>query len=68
MGSLQIVASKDDYRIFDIDENQMIIKGIHSFRNALSVYERLTSLKESVTQYAPKPHKNHFERIFAQAS
>ena len=55
MGSLHIVASKEDYRIFDADKNQMLVRGIHSFRSALTVYERLTSIKESVAQYAQKP-------------
>lgn len=50
MGSLQIVATKKDYSILDIDNNQILARGIHSFRNALTIYERLNSLKESMNQ------------------
>lgn len=63
MGSLQIVASKEDYKIFDTDKNQMLIKGIRSFRNALTVYERLISLKESATQYPPRPFSRSCNRV-----
>lgn len=53
MESLQIVASQEDYKIFDHDENQVLVSGIDSFRHALTLYERLISLREAVTRYDP---------------
>lgn len=55
MGSLQIVASKEDYRIFDNEEELMIVTGIKSYKNAINIYEKLIHLKESVARYAQHP-------------
>ena len=57
MGSLQIIANKKEYKIFDSDENQMLFEGINGFRNALTIYEKLISLKESAIRYNQKPCK-----------
>ncbi len=55
MGSLQIVASKEEYKIFDNDEDQIIVTGISSYKNAINIYEKLIGLKESVARYSSNP-------------
>ena len=59
MGSLQIVASQEDYKIYDRDESRMLMTGLRSFRNALTVYERLISLRESSTHYGRRYIPQH---------
>ncbi len=55
MGSIQIVASKEEYKIFDNDEEQILVTGISSYKNAINIYEKLISLKESVARYTNDP-------------
>ncbi|MBF0131664.1 MAG: hypothetical protein HQL75_03645 [Magnetococcales bacterium] len=46
MGSLSIVASQQEYKIFDHEAGEILITGIGSYRNALRIYDRLTMLRE----------------------
>ncbi|MBF0109092.1 MAG: hypothetical protein HQL76_07955 [Magnetococcales bacterium] len=50
MGSLSIVANQREYKIRDLDEGQTLVTGIASFRNALTLYERLTALQDSAAR------------------
>ena len=70
MGSLQIVASQKDYKIYDRDENRMLMTGLRSFRNALTVYERLISLRESSVRYGQRyvPYPQSSFSVFRQES
>ncbi|MBF0399866.1 MAG: hypothetical protein HQL80_02750 [Magnetococcales bacterium] len=52
MEPLQIVANKEEYKIFDCDQDQTVVTGIRSFRGAWIIYERLSSLKQAVRRYA----------------
>ena len=67
MGPLQIVVNQEEYKILDTDENQTIVKGITSFRTALTVYERLISLKESVARFAQTPCQTPMGMITASS-
>jgi hypothetical protein len=61
MSSLSIVASKDDYKIYDNDEQQTVVKGIASYKNALYIYERILELKDNLSYRltsAPVPCTN----------
>ncbi len=55
MGSLQIVANEREYRIFDVQEQQMLVTGIESFKVALVMCDRLHQLKESVARFTRAP-------------
>ncbi|MBF0146827.1 MAG: hypothetical protein HQL84_12140 [Magnetococcales bacterium] len=46
MGSLSIVASQHEYKICDLDEKQTLVTGINSYKNALTLFDRLTALQE----------------------
>ena len=65
MGTLHIVANAEGYGIFDIDQKRMMIKGLHSFRGALTAYERLVSLQESTLRYTRWPCQNRYGRAAA---
>jgi hypothetical protein len=45
MSSLSIIASENDYQIFDTETQEIIIKGFSSYKDALIAFERLSSLK-----------------------
>jgi hypothetical protein len=50
MDLLRIVSSENDYRIFDIETQEVIIKGFASYEDALTAYKRLLSLKKAFAQ------------------
>ena len=54
MEALQIVANREEYKIFDRDQNRTVVSGIYSVRGAWAIYERLLSLKEAIQRYAKK--------------
>lgn len=51
MGSLSIVANQQEYKILDHEEGEILVTGINSYRNALRIYDRLTTLQEIATGY-----------------
>ncbi|WP_130469974.1 hypothetical protein [Candidatus Magnetaquicoccus inordinatus] len=59
MEPLQIVANREEYKIFDRDQGKTVVTGINSFRGAWAIYERLISLKDAITRYAKQaaPHR-----------
>lgn len=46
MGPFSIVASQQEYKIFDHEAGEILVTGIGSYRNALRIYDRLTRLRE----------------------
>ncbi len=54
MEPLQIVVSREEYKIFDHDQGRTLVAGIRSVRGAWAIYERLISLKEALRRYAKK--------------
>ncbi|MBF0141708.1 MAG: hypothetical protein HQL74_15725 [Magnetococcales bacterium] len=51
MGTLSIVASQQGYKIYDHDEEQTLVTGISSYKNALTIYERLTALQDIANRF-----------------
>ncbi len=52
MEPLQIVANREEYKIFDRDQGKTVVAGIASYRGAWAIYERLISLKDAITRIA----------------
>ena len=63
MNSLSIVANNREYKIYDNDEKETIVKGINSFRSALTVYERLSALKDSVASFSRNPCRHRLQAV-----
>ncbi|MBF0143122.1 MAG: hypothetical protein HQL57_06135 [Magnetococcales bacterium] len=52
METLHIIASREEYRIYDNDEESVLASGIQSYKQAISIQERLLRLKDAVARFA----------------
>ncbi|MBF0195339.1 MAG: hypothetical protein HQL71_12325 [Magnetococcales bacterium] len=50
MDLLRIISGENDYRIFDLETQEVIIKGFASYEDAYIAYKRLLDIKKAFAQ------------------
>ncbi|MBF0425149.1 MAG: hypothetical protein HQL66_04945 [Magnetococcales bacterium] len=52
-----IIAKKNDFRIYDMDDRQYVVVGLKTLEDAQRVHQKLLRLREAIARLPPAGHR-----------